>query len=68
MTAIAMTMFETAVLHPALKFTADRENGPGIHYSVQKHIYWLAKSPKFYSGKKLNEKSMNSRRTEEYVR
>lgn len=27
-TANAMTMFDTAVLHPALKFTADRENGP----------------------------------------
>jgi len=25
-----MTMLETAVLHPALKFTAVRENGPAI--------------------------------------
>lgn len=28
MTAIDITMLDTAVLHPALKFTADRENGP----------------------------------------
>ena len=29
-TAAAMTMLEPAVLHPALKFTAVRENGPAI--------------------------------------
>lgn len=29
-TAVAMTMFDTAVLHPALKFTAVREKGPAI--------------------------------------
>lgn len=37
-TAIAITMFETAVLHPALKFTAERENGPIIYINLVKEI------------------------------